>query len=375
MPTADIPARPIVGGDGPKPARWVTALASARALHALMKERAREGHLSYSRQFLEMAILKARHGIGVNYYQTAGFFRRDIPWAEKSAHLGASDFVRRLERLNPVPYRKLSQHKLAEKALLTLLGVPTPRYLGYAHRLAGRTAAGRPLRDLAEFERFIDALDTDRICFKLMEGHGGAGFVAVERHRTAQGTMLRPIGGGEPATVPEFFDRYIAPAKTGRLVEEYLEQHPSYNWFNETSVNTLRVWAYAPAGGPARVIGAYLRIGRQGALVDNHVAGGLIAPIEFETGTLRAAVDGLPSHRVYKTHPDSGRQLEGIRLEHWRDAMEVAATTLTVFPRTRLAGMDIAITTNGPCVIELNNYPGLDGVGVSNLQLARILGD
>jgi hypothetical protein len=289
--------------------------------------------------------------------------------------MGAEDLVARLERLNPMPYRKLSQHKLAEKALLTLLGVPTPAYLGYAHALAGRTAAGLPLRTAEEFERFVDAVPCDRICFKVMEGHGGRGFLAVARVKTAEGTQLESLIDGERLTARAFFDRHIATVPRGRLVEEYLDQHPSYQAFNATSVNTLRVLAYAPEGQAARILGAYLRIGRAGSLVDNHDAGGIVAPLDVETGTLRAAVDGLPTHRVHQNHPDSGRPIAGVRLDLWREALELAATTLTVFPETRLAGMDIAVTTRGPVVIELNNYPGLDGVGVSNLQLARLLQD
>jgi len=375
MPVTNVSAPPLpAGGDAPS-SRWATALNSAKTLHTLMKARAREGHLAYPRQLYEMAVLKLRHGIGVNYYQTAGFFRKEISWRDKTAHLGARAFVSRLEQLNPLPYRKLSQHKLAEKALLTLLGVPTPRYLGYVHRFAGRTAAGTPLRDRAEFERFIDSVGANRLCFKLMEGHGGSGFVAVERVRSGDGTVLIPLFSTDALTVSQFFDRYVAAAKGGRLVEEYLDQHPAYSAFNETSVNTLRMWVYAPAGEPAKIIGGYLRIGRRGALVDNHVAGGIVAPIDFRTGTLQAAVDGLPSHRVYAAHPDSGRPIAGVRLECWDAAMRVAADTLTVFPKTRLAGMDVAVSTTGPMVIELNNYPGLDGVGVSNLKLAEIIGD
>ena len=322
-----------------------------------------------------MAVLRLRHGIGVNYYQTAGFFRRDIPWADKAAHLGAEDSVARLERLNPIPYRKLSQHKLAEKALLTLLGVPTPAYLGYADKLAGRTAAGLPLRTADEFARFVDEMPCDRICFKLLEGHGGRGFLAVERVKTAEGTRLESLVDAEQMTARAFFDRDVASARRGRLIEEYLDQHPSYKAFNATSVNTLRVWAYAPAGQEARTLGAYLRIGRAGSLVDNHDAGGLVAPLDLETGTLRAAVDGRPTHQIHRTHPDSGEPIAGVQLALWREALDLAATTLTVFPEMRLAGMDIAVTPTGPVVIELNNYPGLDGVGVSNLQLARLLSD
>ena len=190
-----------------------------------------------------------------------------------------------------------------------------------------------------------------------MEGQGGRGFLAAERVKTSAEMRLEPLFSGEQLTVQAFFDRYIAPVARGRLVEEYLDQHPSYRAFNATSVNTLRVWAYAPENQAAKILGAYLRIGRTGSLVDNHEAGGILAPVDFETGTLRAGVDGRPTHRIYRDHPDSGSPIAGIRLEFWSEAMELAATTLTAFPETRLAGMDIAVTMKGPVVIELKQLP------------------
>ena len=43
-----------------------SVVADARTLHRLMRDHARNGNLSYARQLYEMAVLKLRHGIGVN---------------------------------------------------------------------------------------------------------------------------------------------------------------------------------------------------------------------------------------------------------------------------------------------------------------------
>src|SRR5262245_40535390 len=106
-PPAILPANrpPPYGGR----MNQASALTRARRLHHVMQSHAREGHLSYVRQACEMTFLKLRYGIGLNYYQTAGFFRQEIPWTDKAAHLGASNLVSRLDRLNPARYRKLSQ--------------------------------------------------------------------------------------------------------------------------------------------------------------------------------------------------------------------------------------------------------------------------
>jgi hypothetical protein len=342
------------------------------SLHNLMLERARQGHLPYWRQLLEMSFLKFRHGMGVKYYQIAGFWQKDIPWSDKVAHLGEHEFNARLEQLNPMHYRKLSQHKLAEKALLTLMSVPTPRFLGYHHPTAGRTAAGEPLSNLAEFERFINSLSADRICFKLVEGMGGSGFIAVQLLRTGERILLQPLFSQETISIADFFQKHVLPEQHGRLIEEYIQQHETLASFNETSVNTLRVWAYAPAGQRGAIMGSYLRIGNPGSLVDNICAGGILAPVD-NNGVTQQGLDGTPRRATFSRHPVSGKQIQGIQLPYWPEVQEVVAAALGAFPEMRMAGLDIAVSKTGPVVIEANNLPGLNGSAHMGLKLASIL--
>jgi Sugar-transfer associated ATP-grasp len=367
MSVTNVHPRPLVAVHG-TPGR----LAQARQLFALMQQHAREGHLGVLHQAWEMARLKLTHDIGIHYYQMAGMWRRDMPWSEKVGHLGARDYIKALETANPMPYRKLVQHKLPEKALLTLLGLPTPRFLGLARVVGGRTADGLPLATVDDFERFLATLPVDRICFKVMEGHGGRGFLPVSVTRTATGALLVPLDGSESETAAEFFARHVESQKNGRLIEEYLEQHPAFAQFNETSVNTLRILVYARPGDGARALGGYLRIGRRGAMVDNHVAGGIVAGVDVQTGVLGPAFDGTAARQVYPAHPDSGRPIEGVRLPYWEESLRLTEAAMNAFPHLRFAGFDIAVAPTGPVIIEINNYPGLDGVASTNLRLAEV---
>jgi hypothetical protein len=359
--TTAVPASPAPAG----------RLARLRELHERMLRHAREGGLPYWRQAAEMAYLKVTRDIGVHYYQTARMWRRGMPWREKVGHIGTAAYLRALRAANPLEYRKLSQHKLAEKAILTLLGVPTPRFLGVAHRLGGRSAAGDPLETAEDFAQFLRVVDAERLCFKLMEGHSGSGFVAVQVIRTAEGPVLARIGGSERFSPEEFHARYILTARAGRLIEAFLDQHPDLAWFNETSVNTLRILVYARESERARMLGAYLRIGRHGSIVDNHGAGGLLAEIDRDTGTVGVAFDAR--HDIHACHPDTGRAIEGRRLPYWRASIDLAERTLDAFPQMRFAGFDVAVTPAGPVVIEINNFPGTDGVACTNLQMATLL--
>jgi hypothetical protein len=346
-------------------------LARLLELHARMRRHAREGGLPYWRQAVEMAYLKVTRDIGVHYYDTARMWRNEMPWHEKVGHIGSAAYLRALASANPVEYRKLSQHKLAEKAILTLLGIPTPRFLGMAHTLGGRSATGEPLETADDFARFLSSIDATRLCFKLMEGQSGSGFIAAHVRQTADGPILARIGGPEEYSPAEFHARYIVKARAGRLIEVLLDQHPDLAWFNETSVNTVRIVAYARRDEHARVLGAYLRMGRLGSVVDNYGAGGLLASVDRDTGIVGEAFDA--NRETHRCHPDTGRMIKGRRIPYWRECVDLVERTLDAFPRMRFAGFDVAVAPTGPVVIEMNNVPGTDGVACTNMQMARAL--
>jgi hypothetical protein len=251
------------------------------------------------RQWVEMTALWALHGIGPNYYQLAGFWRRGEPWQRMTRHLSVDAYNRLVAALNPPSYRKLSQNKIAEKALLTLLGVPTPRFLGMLDTTDGRDASGAPLRTADDLERMLTSRAGGRVCFKLVEGHGGAGFAAVDivRDVDRDGVAFRLVG---PSSQLSSNGRLLSPAELlaylgnrPRIVESFIDQHPAYRAFNSTSVNTLRIWVLRQ-DDRSSVRLAYLRIGRAGSLVDNHAAGGIVAPVDLDTGVLGSGATGIP---------------------------------------------------------------------------------
>lgn len=354
------------------PGRRPGWLARARAVLDQSRQRSAEGHLPVARQVGEMAWLRLTRGIGPAYYQLAGFWRRDMPWRVKAAHIGVREYRRRLARLNPEEYRKLSQHKVAEKAILALFGVPTPRFLGCLHRHAGRAAGGAALATGKDLEALLESVGLPRVCFKPVEGWGGAGFRAVELASGPAGLLARPLSGGPARPLVAYVDEDLLPAgDSGWIVEEYVDQHERCRAFNPSSLNTMRLWVLRRGGEPARVLGGFLRIGRAGSLVDNVAAGGILARIDLATGVLDAAIDR--QRRTYRVHPDHGAPIEGRVVPCWPEAAALACETLPLFPHLRFAGFDVAVSRQGPLVIELNVTPDLQGAAEAGIPLRRIL--
>lgn len=65
--------------------------------------------------------------------------------------------------------------------------------------------------------------------------------------------------------------------------------------------------------------------------------------------------------KVIHEHPDSGFTFEGFKVPYFKEACEEVLKGVKVIP-DRFIGWDVAITPNGPVIIEANNGPHLPSV-------------
>lgn len=319
--------------------------------------RAREGELSVLRQVLEMLVLKLFYGLGPGFYHTARFWRKNLPWSFKTGFWPYKKFRKVINQINPPSYQKLSQHKVCEKAILQLMGIPTPRFIGSLHVQRGRSFSGESLTNAEELqELLLNNPEIKRLCFKLVEGYGGQGFQAAEIIRGGD-LKLRSLDTNQVLTVDEFLSKDLAFDKNCEyIVEEYIEQHPDLARLNPSSVNTLRIWASC-VNGETTAIDAFLRVGGRGALVDNTSRGAHIFRLDLHTGVIGDGMIKNVFNETFQCHRDSGERITDCTIPYWQDALNLARQAVEAFPHISLAGVDVAFTKNGPVVIELNVEP------------------
>ena len=142
------------------------------------------------------------------------------------------------------------------------------------------------------------------------------------------------------------------------LVQELVRQHPALDELWPHSLNTIRVLAVRTATGRVALPRAVQRIGRSttGA-VDNYSSGGLVAWIDLEDGTLgrvMSKVTAPPARRLFDEHPDTGKTLTGAQLPYWPETVQLVHDLMAAFPDAVHIGWDLAISTDGPVVIEGN---------------------
>ena len=140
------------------------------------------------------------------------------------------------------------------------------------------------------------------------------------------------------------------------IFQEVILQHESLNKINSFSANTLRIVTYKSKENKVEILSGFIRLGRKGAIVDNAHAGGIVVSFNKETGKM--SYEGLQlidnGGGLFYKHPDTGIVFDNFLIPYFNQAKEIVveASKLLKFP---LLGWDVAITQNGPVIIEVNH--------------------
>jgi archaellum component FlaF (FlaF/FlaG flagellin family) len=219
---------------------------------------------------------------------------------------------------------------------------------------------GRRWVDLsyASFEAFRDfAAELGRFIAKPPDGTHGDGVELI----------TVPVGEAEPGETADgtgaLLDLYNRLKNNGQtLCEEVIVQHEGLSSIYSGSVNTIRTVTILNRG-EAHVVAAYLRIGNAGRVVDNFNNGGMVVPVDATTGRVSVPAADKAGH-VYDVHPVSGAPIVGAQIPLWPECLALVKSAAQVMPMVRYVGWDIAVTPNGPILVEGNQFPGHDIYGL-----------
>lgn len=162
--------------------------------------------------------------------------------------------------------------------------------------------------------------------------------------------MLRPAD----YTDYSLFYKDLQDMGTG-LLEEKIRQHPDMAKLYPDSINTLRM-VTLNNGRAVSLVLAICRIGN-GGRVDNFLNGGMMTRIDTDSGKLLYdAVDA--KNEVYASHPLTGVPFAGYPIPMWEQCVAFAKKAATVVPQVGYVGWDLAVTPDGPVLVEGNEFPG-----------------
>lgn len=142
------------------------------------------------------------------------------------------------------------------------------------------------------------------------------------------------------------------------LLEEPVIQCEEMNKLNKSSVNTTRMVSVMNDKGEVTILATFVRIGN-GKCVDNFNSGGMTAKVDVETGIiLEEAVN--KKGELFENHPLTGTKIKGFQIPYWNEAKEMVKEAAKKSKHVRYVGWDVAMSINGPVLIEGNQFPGHD---------------
>lgn len=196
--------------------------------------------------------------------------------------------------------------------------------------------------------------------------------------------FYKPIDGDSGVGIKKYYlnnyiieDLYeiIKTSKVG-LLEETIKQHPKMMSLNPDAVSTIRFMIFKHEAG-AKILFSTIRTSiTKGTVVDNAGAGGCFANIDIEKGEIwknaysecvafkkfTKNLKPLISKNGIEKHPLTGTKFIGFKIPYYEEAKDMVlgvANSIDFYNR-RLLGFDIAITENGPIIVEVNaNRPGI----------------
>ncbi len=138
------------------------------------------------------------------------------------------------------------------------------------------------------------------------------------------------------------------------VVEETVVQHGALAQLYPGSVNTVRI-ATLLGEKAEGIVYAFLRIGN-GRVMDNIDAGGMAARVELESGVI-STVAADKKGCEFARHPLTDAPITGFQVPFFEEVKAMCLEAMRVVPQVRFVAWDVAITPEGPCLIEGNSFP------------------
>ena len=272
-------------------------------------------------------------------------FRRDF--------LGLNEQHFYLDLLNPLKYMSLARNKYVAHKMLENTGIRTSELYCYYQPEARYAANPECAGDLNGVLQILKTKGVQSCVIKTTESsHGDNVWLIKNIDYQDDDAVLTRFDGQELTLSSVLGDEAL-------IFESVVCQTDQFAAFNASSVNTVRFMTALYPDGSAKVIATFIKIGRAGRCVDNAGGGGNVdVCVDVETGEIRYAIqfDGWHNVKDIDCHPDNGNPLNGVVIENWEAVKADVIRFQQAFPYCKVAGWDIAITNEGPVVIEINDF-------------------
>ena len=275
--------------------------------------------------FFDMVWCILRYGVGYLDYHVFGFaYIRGK--ANRESFMTMNDNLALVRRVNDPEYRPIFKNK--------------PIFMDKFRGYTGREHLDLTKTDAAVFGEFVRKHGA--VFAKPADDFGGHG--------------IRKITAAELKDETAVYNELVGDGCV--LVEEAIRQHPKLNELNSSCINTLRMVTLV-SNGESHHMYTLIRVGSGTGIVDNISSGGMYAPI-WEDGKIAKPAFCDSTGLYYENHPLTGTAFVGFEIPHYEEAVALVKRAALEVEQVKYIGWGVAISENGPLLVEGNILPGYD---------------
>lgn len=177
------------------------------------------------------------------------------------------------------------------------------------------------------------------------------------------------LAQGERRPVAAFCDEMLEvtrkrnKALSGNIIQQALKPHPEIERVCGPNISGVRVVLLLRDTQP-ELLAAVWKITTGDNFVDNFSEGkfgNMLGNVDIDSGEIVRVQRGIGLEMEEDVaHPDTGQRLTGFRLPDWDRLKETCLAAATIAPELRFQHWDVALTGDGPVLLELNVQGSLD---------------
>lgn len=286
--------------------------------------------------------------------------RRSATWPD---YFPADETARPIMKVINQTHRgpKITLDKVLTTDMLSAAGVPVAPITAIINRNIAAHPIGNSWDLIDDIDHLIQFLDSESCPSKLFSkpvgGQGGSG--AITAHRESVNWRI----GDQQIDTRDLAARLLdGNTEYGRLIQPQLKSHAAMEELTGANgLSTVRI-VTAVHKGKARVVYASQKLIGEGNAADNFLGGktgNLLAAIDLSSGALGACFGKRKGDKYLlwhlDRHPDTGHAITGWQVPMWSELVRIAQEAALVMKVQPLLGFDVAITNNGPLILEANN--------------------
>jgi len=346
----------------------------------LIEDVARKFGISPLRQFRELMRLCAGwRAMDFHEYYSNQVYRPELSLAEKMTYVGEKGSARLNRRLSPLPItvlRPFVRDKVMYGAVMESFGFPVP---GLQAVFSKDRSYGnlRSLRSVEDIETFLMTEASYPLFVKPEEGSGSIGSALIAG--LDRGARALILSNGKTIDLRAFASEVDATYEDGFLFQDAVQQHSMMSDVAGQAVGSIRVVTVYDGATPSCLY-ALWKVPSPEAMSDNYwQPGSMLAELDKTSGKVLQCRRGSgPDQEVIDRHPVSDAVFTEVQIPHWDEVLRMTGAAHEVLPKFGVIGWDIAITPEGPLIIECNGNPHhmlyqlATGTGIHNPDFAPV---